>query len=182
MKRRLLASSTALALASSTAVALSATTASLVLTAGPAHAACTEAGNTYHSISGASSVWKATNLSSSYITGPGSVSITKGRSWTVSASMTASVSAEAGVVFAKASSSLGITVGASYSGTQSFTYTLNVDRGQTMRMQQYKSARQFTVHKYRVVAPCTTQTIYKSSVTAPVASNADQYFKYALVY
>jgi hypothetical protein len=174
MKRRLSASGMALALAASTAAA--------VLTATPAQAACTEAGNTYYSFSTASSVWKPTSLSSSYITGPGSVSITQGRTYSVSASMTASVSAEAGVVFAKASTSLGITVGASYSGTQAFTYTLNVDRGQTMRMQQYKSARTFTVHKYKVVAPCNTQTVYKTSVTAPVASTADKYFKYALVY
>lgn len=147
-----------------------------------AHAACTEVGQTFYTFGPKTATWRATNLSSSYVKGPGSVSLTKGRTWTVSASVTASVSAEAGVVFAKASTSLGITVGASYSGTQSFTYTLNVPKGKTQRLQQYKRAYKFTVTKKRIVAPCTLKTVYsKQYVTAPVKSNADKYFLYKLV-
>ncbi len=147
-----------------------------------ANAICADAGTVFYSFTSVSGVWKTTSLSSSYITGPGSISLTKGRTWEVNASMTATVSAEAGIVFAKASTSLGITVGASYSGTLQFTYTLDVAAGKTMRMQQYKSARKFTVTKKHLNSLCQTITDYSSSVTAPVASTADQYFKYALVY
>ncbi len=168
-------------IAAGTVAALTCSGVAAIMAAAPAAAIC-DAPRTTYSFTSVSGVWKATNLSSSYITGPGSVSLAKGRTWGVSASMTATVSAEAGIVFAKASTSLGITVGASYSGTQSFTYTLNVASGKTQRMQQYKSARKFTVTKKTLQYPCSYVTTYSSSVTAPVASNADQYFKYALVY
>ena len=135
-----------------------------------------------YKIASAGSVWKATNLSSAYVRGPGSVSLTKGRAYTASASMTATVAAEAGVIFAKASTSLGITVGASYTGTQAFTYTLNVPSGQVRRMQQYKSARKFTVKKYTLNNyNCTYHLAYSSSVIAPVKSQAEKYFLYGLV-
>jgi hypothetical protein len=52
--------------------------------------------------------------------------------------MTATVSAEAGVVFAKASTSLGVTLGAGYSGTQAFTYGLNVPSGQVRRHRPFR--------------------------------------------
>lgn len=178
MKRRLVSSATALGLALSGVTAV-ATTA--VVTAAPASAACSEVGNVYYTFSSPSTVWKRTNLSSAYIKGPGSVSLTKGRTWNVQASMTATVSAEAGVVFAKASTSLGITVGAGYSGTQSFTYTLDVPKGQTKRLQQYKASKKFVVTKKRIVGPCNPVVVYKSTVIAPIKSNADRYFKYALV-
>ncbi|GAB3875651.1 hypothetical protein [Terrabacter terrigena] len=173
MKRRFVSSAAALGLALSGATA--------VVAATPASAACSEVGNVYYSFSSVSTVWKRTSLSSSYVKGPGSVTLTKGRTWNVQASMTATVSAEAGVVFAKASTSLGITVGAGYSGTQSFAYTLNVPRGETKRLQQYKAAKRFVVTKKRIVAPCSTVVVYRSTVTAPVKSTADRYFKYALV-
>ena len=173
MKRRVLSSATAVGLVLSGATA--------VVSATPASAMCAEAGQTYYSFSSVSTVWKRTSLSSSYVKGPGSVSLTKGRTWNVQASMTATVSAEAGVVFAKASTSLGITVGAGYSGTQSFTYTLNVPSGQTKRLQQYKASKRFVVTKKRVTPTCSTTVVYRSTVTAPIKSTADRYFMYALV-
>ncbi len=145
-----------------------------------ASAACADMGPHY-SFSKVSTHWKRTNLRSSYIKGPGSVSLTKGRTWTVSASMTATVSAEAGIVFAKASASVGVTVGASYSGTQSFTYTLNVPKKQVRALQQYKRAKTFTVRKYYVDHSCNSKTIYTARVTAPYKSKADKNFMYALV-
>ena len=49
------------------------------------------------------------------------------------------------------------------------------------RLQQYKAAKRFVVTKKRIVAPCSTVVVYRSTVTAPIKSNADRYFKYALV-
>ena len=146
----------------------------------PASAICEPSPS--YSFTSVTTQWKATNLKSSYITGPGTITFSKGRSYTVSASMTATVSAEAGIVFAKASASLGITVGASYTSTVQYAYALNVASGQTRAMQQYKRAKKFNVTKYRVTSPCTLTKIYSASgIIAPYGSTAEQYFKYALV-
>lgn len=172
MKSRIAALATAIAL---TAGGLS------VAMAPPAAAACPEMGKTFYKIYNGDKVWKKTSLSSSYIKGPGSISLKLGRSWTVSASMTASVTAEAGVVFAKASATLGITVGASYSDTLDKTYTLSVPKGKVRRLQQYKRAYKFGVKKTRLDSKCIARTVYNTTVTAPIASGAEKYFLYKLV-
>ncbi len=146
----------------------------------PAAAMCDEAKVIYKFASGENG-WRRTTVSSAYIKGPGTVSITKGRSWTVSASMTATVSAEAGVVFAKASASLGVTVGASYTGSTSFTYSLNVPKGKTQKLQQYKKAKTFTVTKYKLVYPCKYVRVYKQTVKAPIKSKSESSYLYKLV-
>ena len=151
-----------------------------VAAAPAANAACDDVGKAYYTVTSKAWTWKATSLTSSYVRGPGSVSLTKGRTWTVSASATGTTSAEAGVIFAKASASVSVTLGGSYSGTQSFTYTLNVPAGKTQRLQQYKRALKFTIVKKRVVAPCNFQTVWTKTITAPTASKGDQYFMYAL--
>jgi hypothetical protein len=89
---------------------------------------------------------RPTNLYSPYQTG-GTISYSKTITASASYSATATVSAEAGVVFAKASTSLGVTVGATYSSSGSFTNTLNVPAGQRRRMRLFQASRSFTVTK-----------------------------------
>jgi hypothetical protein len=147
----------------------------------PAAAIC-DAPRTLYSFTEATNVWVRTNVSSAYIKGPGSVSITKGRGWTATGTVTATVSAEAGVVFAKASASLGVSVAYSRSGSTAFTYTLNVPSGKTQRMQQYKRGKGFLVTKKVLQSPCTYRTVYsKQHVTGPVSSNAESSYLYKLV-
>jgi hypothetical protein len=89
---------------------------------------------------------RPTNLYSPYQTG-GTISYNKTVTATASYSATATVSAEAGVVFAKASTSLGVTVGASYASSGAFTSTLFVPAGQRRRMRLFQAGRAFKVTK-----------------------------------
>ena len=163
------------------ALALMAPPVVTVAAALPAAAIC-DAPHTTYSFADATNVWVRTSVSSAYIKGPGSVSITKGRGWTATGTVTATVSAEAGIVFAKASASLGVSVAYSRSGSTAFTYTLSVPSGKTMRMQQYKKGKGFKVTKKVLQSPCSYKTVYsKQYVTGPVSSNAESTYLYKLV-
>lgn len=93
-----------------------------------------------------------TNLKSDWVVlrKGGSISYTRNTTGTLSASATATVSAEAGVVFAKASTSLGVTVGKQWSKTQQWSYTANVpaDASHRYRLHMYHYAANFDVRKY----------------------------------
>ena len=119
---------------------------------------------------------RPTNLKSDYITGPGTVSYTKTSTATVNASMTATVSAEAGVVFAKASSSIGVTVGASYSWSQAFTYSLEVPAGQRRRMRLSTASKAFVVTKQVFsTGLCRYTTVYSAPTNAPRLARDDEW-------
>ncbi|PRX49992.1 hypothetical protein B0I33_102108 [Prauserella shujinwangii] len=156
-------------LGSVVALALSVTVAPAALGAGAqAVAACPEVGNVYYSISNSSRSWIKTNLRSDYLRGPGTITYNKTTTSTVNASVSGTTSAEAGVVFAKASVSLSVTVGASYSKSDSWSYSATVPSGKTKRLQQYKEGRKFTATKTRIVAPCDVRTVWKRTFNAPV--------------
>jgi hypothetical protein len=90
---------------------------------------------------------RPTNLYSAYITGPGQITYNKTTTATVGASMTGTVSTEAGVIFAKASTSIGVGVTASRAWTDGFSYSLNVPAGQRRRMRLMQESRTFLVTK-----------------------------------
>lgn len=98
-------------------------------------------------------VYHPTNLMSNWVVLRNGGSITYQQTTTkeVNASVTATVSAEAGVIFAKASTSLGITVGGSYSKSASWSYTANVPASTTYkyRLHQYHYSVNFEVMKKR---------------------------------
>jgi hypothetical protein len=142
-----------------------------------AFAACPEVGQVFYSISNGATTWKATNLRSDYLTGPGTITYSKSTTSTVSASLTGTTSAEAGIIFAKASVSLSVTVGGSYSKSDTWSYAAAVPSGQTKRLQQYKDARSFTVKKTHIIPPCNSKTDWTKNVTAPVKNNT---YKWAL--
>lgn len=121
-----------------------------------------------YTFSGSSRSWLATNLRSDYLRGPGTITYNKTATSTVNASITGTTSAEAGVIFAKASVSLAVSVGASYAKSDSWSYASTVPAGKVLRLQQYKEARTFTVRKYRIVPPCTTKYLWTKKVSAPV--------------
>jgi hypothetical protein len=119
---------------------------------------------------------RPTNLYSAYITGPGTITYNQTTTATATASMTASVSAEAGVVFAKASSSIGVTVGASYAAAGGFSYTLTVPAGQRRRLRLYQSSRAFTVTKKVFnTGRCTWITEYSAATNAPRKTRDDEW-------
>jgi len=116
-----------------------------------------------------------TNVKSDWLRGPGSISYTKTKTAEANASVTAEVGAEAGVVFAKASASIGTTVGGSYAKSQTWSYSLNVPSGKTARMVLFHEARGFTVTKVQLDAGgCrAVRTIYSSNVVAPIKANVN---------
>lgn len=123
-----------------------------------------------YQISNGAKAWMKTNLRSDYLRGPGTITYNKTTTSTVNASITGTTSAEAGVIFAKASVSLSVTVGASYSKADSWSYAATVPAGKTMRLQQYKEGRSFTVLKYRIVPPCKVKNLWTKKATAPISS------------
>ncbi|WP_162829980.1 hypothetical protein [Amycolatopsis palatopharyngis] len=135
-----------------------------------AFAACPEVGNVYYSISNGAKSWLKTNLRSDYLRGPGTITYNKTTTSSVNASVSGTTSAEAGVVFAKASVSLSVTVGGSYAKSDSWSYAAHVSAGQTKRLQQYKESRSFTAKKTRIVAPCNNRTEWSRKFNAPVKS------------
>lgn len=136
-----------------------------------AFAACTEVGQVFYSFSNVTTSRLLSNLRSDYLRGPGTITYTKTTTGTASASMTGTVSAEAGVVFAKASASIGVTVGGSWSKSDTWSYSKPVPSGTTARLVMWHESRKFTVKKERVVAPCNLQTVYVETVNAPRTAN-----------
>jgi hypothetical protein len=117
----------------------------------------------------------ATNLYSDYITGPGSIGYHKSKTAVVTAQASVEVTAEAGAVFAAASTSIGVSVGKSWSKTQEWSYTLQVPSGKTARMRMYHTAKSFTVDKYIWSVRTCSKSIKKWShrVVAPVKSDSN---------
>lgn len=120
-----------------------------------------------------------TNVHSDWVTfrSGGSINFDETKTMTVSASVTATVSAEAGVIFAKASTSLGVTVGKTWSNSKKWSYTANVpaDTHHRYRLHAYHYAVSFTVAKKQFdIATCDYKTMrhYPQRVThAPIKAN-----------
>jgi hypothetical protein len=125
-----------------------------VLAASPASARCAPPGNeTIYVITSKSFIYHPTNIHSDWaiFRKGGSINYNQTKTMSVSASMTATVSAEAGVIFASASTSLGVTVGGSKSWSQSWSYTANVpaDTKHKYRLHAYHYTANFSVMKKR---------------------------------
>ncbi len=125
-----------------------------VATASPAQARCAPPGpEVIYSFKNKSFTYHPTNIRSDWVSlrRGGTITYSKTKTMQVSASMTATVSAEAGVIFAKASTSLGITVGGSKSWTEQWSYSANVpaDTKHKYRLHAYHYTANFSVMKKR---------------------------------
>jgi hypothetical protein len=102
-----------------------------------------------------------TNLKSSWTLFPYGGQITYQETTTkhVEASVTATVEAEAGIIFAKASASVGVTVGGGFQWSKSWSYTTNVpaDRDHKYRLHNYHYTVNFGVMKKRWVPGATCE-------------------------
>ncbi len=96
-------------------------------------------------------VYSPTNLASDWVIYPhgGSVTFTRGASAAVNAAVSAGVSAEAGVIFAKASSTIGVTVGKTWTRQTTWSYTANMpaDTRHKYRFHLYHLSYNFTAYK-----------------------------------
>ncbi|HWS34703.1 MAG TPA: hypothetical protein VN408_18425 [Actinoplanes sp.] len=116
----------------------------------------------------------ATSLKSAWVQGPAQITYHKTTTSTVSAEVTATVSAEAGIVFAKASASLGVTVGASYSKSEEWEYSKAVPKGKDGQLRMYHDALGFTVtKKVWDGSRCNFKHAYTSKVVAPRKTGED---------
>jgi hypothetical protein len=117
-----------------------------------AQAYCPADGPTvYYKFKDKVTLFHPTNIHSDWVYWPagGTINYTKTKTAMTSASVTATVSAEAGVIFAKASTSLGVTVGRSWSQSDSWSYTANVPKGREYRwrLRMYHFSVNFKVMK-----------------------------------
>ena len=123
-----------------------------LLAAGPASARpICDSPNAIYSISNRAYTYYPTNVYSAWASfrHGGTINYSQTKTMTVSASVTATVSAEAGIIFAKASTSLGITVGGSYAKSSTWSYTASVPATTKYkyRLHAYRYAVSFTVNK-----------------------------------
>lgn len=117
---------------------------------------------------------RLSNLRSDYLKGPGTITYTRTKTATAKAEMTATVSAEAGVVFAKASTSLGVTVGKEWSKSGTWSYSAKVEKGRTARLVMWHKSRSFLVTKKRLDPEgCSYSRVYRAWVDAPVQANTN---------
>ena len=138
--------------------------------ASPASARCAPPGDeTIYKFSKKSFTYYPTNIKSDWaiFRKGGTITYSKTKTMQVSASVTATVSAEAGVIFAKASTSLGVSVGKSASWSEQWSYSANVpaDRKHKYRLHAYHYTVNFSVMKQRfngAPSVCNYQNVWKS--------------------
>jgi len=141
-----------------------------VISASPANARCAPPGDdVIYVFANKSFTYYPTNIHSDWaiFRKGGSITYSQTKTMQVSASVTATVSAEAGVVFAKASTSLGVTVGGSKSWTQQWSYSANVpaDTQHKYRLHAYHYTANFSVMKKQfngAPSVCNYQNVWKS--------------------
>ncbi|WP_329122342.1 hypothetical protein [Streptomyces sp. NBC_01465] len=156
---------------------LGAGTVVLAATPASAHPDC-ESNHYYYAISGKKTVWKATNVHSDWARKGVTISYAKNKTGTWTATGTATVGADAGVIFAKVSTSFSVSVGKSWAKSDTWTYSATVGKppaGKSKgRLMMYHEAKGFTVTKYHYLpnsTSCYKSNVYKKSGTAPVKRN-----------
>jgi hypothetical protein len=119
---------------------------------------------------------RGTKTKSAYITGPGTISFNRTVSTSVGATVSASATAEASVILAKASTTLGLALTASRSWTDGFNYSLVVPSGKRRAMRLYQESRSFRVTKKQLRSPCEYVTQYSNQpVNAPRKKRVDEW-------
>ncbi|MCX4789121.1 MULTISPECIES: hypothetical protein [unclassified Streptomyces] len=150
-------------------------------TAAPASAGAMCDGPAFYSIGDKKTVWVNTNIHSDWGKPGVTLGYTKNRTGTWTATGTATVGAEAGVIFAKASTSFSVSLGKSWSKSDTWSYSATVQKkkGKTMgRLMMQHEAKGFSVTKYRWVpksgGTCKKEKVWKkSNNVAPVKKNSN---------
>lgn len=102
----------------------------------------------YTHISNIQTSTRPTNVVSSYVEGPGTISYNRTLSFSASGTLSSSISASGGILALTVSAQAGVavTLGASYS--EGFTYSLEVPRGTTERVQLEQRSKSFYATRY----------------------------------
>ncbi|MFQ6147161.1 hypothetical protein G3I35_30825 [Streptomyces sp. SID10815] len=170
--KRVMSAALATALLSAGAVAVSATPAA-------AGAACDS--SPIYSIGDKKTVWSATNVHSDWARPGVTISYAKNVTGSWTATGTATVGTEAGAIFAKASASFSVSLGKTWTKSDTWTYAAAVQKkkGKSRgRLMMYHEAKGFSVTKYRMEPKfgggCKKVKLWKkSNNVAPVKKNSN---------
>jgi hypothetical protein len=129
--------------------------------------------------------WMPTNVSSSFLAGPGTISRSYSSASTVGASVSASFGVDESLLFASAKETYGLTVTGSVTHTGTWTYTETVPAGVTAKVQQYHEGAELGIKQVSEVyissSKCGTNTQTSPSGNYfPYSSTADASYCYAL--
>lgn len=121
-----------------------------------------------------------TNVASAYIPGPATLTFTTTKTAQANISFSYNVGAEANVIVAKVNNQYGVAVGASWSESQTWTYTKNVPSGKTARLRLYHEGTKFDVRKYVWSwTECKMVQKYMTTVRAPKSEDINVFkFEY----
>ncbi|MGO4596932.1 hypothetical protein [Terrabacter sp. 2RAF25] len=139
-------------------ILLLAVPAAAVVTAPSSYAYCTDVGNVYYTTS-QSPTYRGDYNTRTYGKSGGTLTISLGESVTTGGSITGTTSAEAGVIFAKASVSVGVTIKKDWTSSVTRAYAWKVPSTQsTGWIEAGHHAYKVTYTKKTVVPPCTLHT------------------------
>lgn len=126
----------------------------VVITAPASQAACPEVGQVTYSVS-PSATYRGDKSTRTYGQSGGTISIALGESVTTGGSITGTTSAEAGVIFAKASVSVGVTIKKDWTNSTTRSYSWKVPKAQkTGWIEAGHRAYAVSYTKNTIVAPC----------------------------
>lgn len=130
--------------------------------------------------------WMYTNVSSSYLAGPGTITNTQSATSTVDDAVTANFTFSASDLFTSASANYGVSVGSSSAYSSSWSYSLTVPSGITAKVQQYHEAGDLGMKVVREVLltqySCGTETDSSSTGNFfPFTSTSNDTYCYALL-
>ncbi|MYS40362.1 hypothetical protein GTY23_03640 [Streptomyces sp. SID5998] len=133
------------------------------------------------SIGDKKTVWSTTDVHSDWARPGVTISYAKNKTGSWTATGTAMVGTEAGVIFAKASASFSVSVGKTWSKSDTWTYAATVLKKQGKsrgRLMTYHEAKGFSVTKYRMEPKfgggCKKVKLWKKSNNiAPVERNSN---------
>ncbi|MEV0976142.1 hypothetical protein [Streptomyces sp. NPDC049915] len=132
-----------------------------------------------YSIGDKKTVWEPTNVHSDWARPGVTISYAKNKTGSWTATGTATLGTEAGVIFAKASTSFSVSVGKTWTKSDTWTYSATVQKksGKTKgRLMMYHEAKGFSVTKYHLEPngqqQCVKHKIWKKSgIVAPAKRN-----------
>jgi hypothetical protein len=132
--------------------------AAAVVTAPSSYAACAEVGNVYYTTT-QSPTYRGDSDTRTYGRSGGTLTIALGESVTTGGSITGTTSAEAGVIFAKASVSVGVTIKKDWTSSVTRSYSWKVPSTQsTGWIEAGHHAYKVSYTKKTLVAPCNLRT------------------------
>jgi len=156
-------------------------------TAGPNYMKCNPVAGTIMSSKAitVASAWSPTNLSSNFITGPGTITYTRNATSLTGQQLSAQFSVDEGLLFVSAKETYGLTLQRSHSQTQQWSYSKTVPAGKTERLEQYHQSYEIGIKQtymgYKKGGICHVYTeISKTGNFFPSASGSSESFCWAL--